>query len=385
MRRFPGFLLIGWLLLTGARPAHGQTAPTRANGRAGGLKGEYFNGPNFERKVHTQVDRQIDFNWFGQSPAPGVQAEYFSVRWTGKLYAPVGGVYRFTATVDDGVRIWVGGKKVIDEWRKQDDTRFVGEVTLNAGRLYDLRVEYYNDWKGSVISVFWEPPTPKKSFLSFSSSASRTLIPAQYLFSEAPRTTPPKKLAPARPVAPVAITPVANKSVRTKPPAVAAKPPIVRAIPDRPATPPPAEVTAVRPLANLPKPPAVQSDTVSRSVPLVPTDLPGSVFFGQSEYVLLPESLADLDRLVRVLRTNTQLRLDISGHTDNVGDSRLNQTLSEFRAKVVANYLIQRGVAPNRLTVRGFGSAQPAATNATELERVRNRRVVIAVRPTEVN
>ncbi len=197
MRQFSHLLLIGGLLLTGARAAHAQTPPARANGRVGGLKGEYFNGPNFERKAHTQVDRQIDFNWFGQSPAPGVQAEYFSVRWTGKLYAPVGGKYRFTATVDDGVRIWVGGKKVIDEWRKQDDTRFVGEISLAANRLYDLRVEYYNDWKGSVISVFWEPPTEKKTFLSFSSS-SRTVIPAQYLFSEAP----PRKPVPHPPTQP---------------------------------------------------------------------------------------------------------------------------------------------------------------------------------------
>ncbi len=148
---------------------------------------------------------------------------------------------------------------------------------------------------------------------------------------------------------------------------------------------PPADPTPVLPPVSLPKPPAKQLDTVQTSLPVVPTDLPSNVFFAQSTYTLLPESLTNLDKLVRVMRTNPQFRLDISGHTDNVGDSRLNQTLSEYRAKVVANYLIQRGIAPDRLTIRGYGSAQPAASNTTESERIRNRRVAIAVRPVAVD
>ncbi len=182
-----------YLWLTGSDTLAQKAKPTNGSkaGLGAGLKGEYFSGPNFERKVLTRTDPQVDFNWNWESPGPGVPREYFSVRWTGKLYAPTSGTYRFSATVDDGVRVWVGGKKVIDEWRKQDDSRFVGEVSLNGRQLYDLRIEYYNDWKGSVISVFWESPEDRR-LLSFS-SAPRQLIPARYLFSRParPLSAPP--------------------------------------------------------------------------------------------------------------------------------------------------------------------------------------------------
>ncbi len=388
MHRLFVSLFFAWALLTQPSPVRAQSPA----GRTGGLRGEYFNGPNFEQKVHTQIDRQIDFNWYGQRPAPGVQAEYFSVRWTGKLYAPVGGTYRFTATVDDGVRIWVGGRKVIDEWRKQDDTRFVGEINLNAKQVYDLKVEYYNDWKGSVISVFWEPPAPRQPFFSLNTTSNRrTVIPAQYLFSESPK---PLKLQPIKkPTAlPAAVRlPVAAKPAAPKPPQrtagrltafrsvglVAGRKPLPAKALDRSAAAPPS-TDSLRTQPTFP----IQAP-VLKQVPVesagVPTVAPENVFFAQSDYALLPESVAVLDKLLRTLQTNAAFRVTISGHTDNVGDGRLNQTLSEYRARVVANYFVQRGIAPDRLTTQGYGGAQPVRDNANEQARVRNRRVVITL------
>ncbi|WP_128545969.1 PA14 domain-containing protein [Larkinella soli] len=359
--------MLGWVLAAG--DGFGQSSSPR------GLKGEYFNGPNFEQKVYTRTDPMISFNWNGMYPAPGVAREYFSVRWTGKLYAPKSGKYRFSAMVDDGIRIWVGGKKVMDEWRKQDDTKFIGEVTLQAGRFYDLKVEYYNDWKGSTIFVFWEVPETNRNPLSFSSPP-REEIPAKYLFS--PPTPPARKTATGDPMAVVKpkpkpvekpaeklVTQRGTEAVRPKLPPENRKP----------------IKTGVEPLAK-PAPPAAEPVAAVKP-PEAPA--PGAVFtlksvrFAQSDYTLLPESCSELDRLVATLRAFPAVRIQIAGHTDNIGDPRLNLALSENRARVVASYLIRHGIPESRISARGYGGTRPVADNAVLEERARNRRVEFIV------
>ena len=368
--------------------------PGSANGLKAGLKGEYFNGPNFEQKVLTRTDPQVDFDWNWQSPGPGVQREYFSVRWTGKLYAPTSGKYRFSATVDDGVRVWVGGKKVIDEWRKQDDSQFVGEISLNANQLYDLRIEYYNDWKGSIISVFWESPEDRSLF-SFRSKPTQ-LVPAKYLFSKPIRPM----TAPTMP----AIAGYRHSSTRSPAPAIAAL--TARPMTKRLTTPKTAllksesaPVKRTAPVAAAPTSPVSKPTPVLagvapatvRPAPATPTAesfvnlkagetvILRRVAFAQSEYTLLPESYAELDKLVQALEANPTFAVNIAGHTDNVGDKRLNQSLSEHRAKVVANYLTRRGIAATRITSEGYGGSRPIADNATEEQRAQNRRVEFSV------
>lgn len=87
-----------------------------------------------------------------------------------------------------------------------------------------------------------------------------------------------------------------------------------------------------------------------------------------------------LDRSkVQSLKANPQYHIHIAGHTDNVGDPRLNLVLSEQRAKVVATYLTRRGIAEERITTEGVGSKQPLGDNTTEGERSKNRRVEITI------
>ena len=88
----------------------------------------------------------------------------------------------------------------------------------------------------------------------------------------------------------------------------------------------------------------------------------------------------ELNQLVQALNANPHWHVHIAGHTDNVGDSRLNWALSEQRAKVVATYLIRQGIDDERITTEGFGSTQPLGANMTEGERSKNRRVVITLR-----
>jgi outer membrane protein OmpA-like peptidoglycan-associated protein len=102
--------------------------------------------------------------------------------------------------------------------------------------------------------------------------------------------------------------------------------------------------------------------------------------FEQSSYVLLPEASTELNKLIQSMNANPQWRIHIAGHTDNVGDPRLNLALSEYRAKVVAAYLTRRGIADGRITTEGLGSKQPLSDNTTESERSKNRRVEITIR-----
>lgn len=104
-----------------------------------------------------------------------------------------------------------------------------------------------------------------------------------------------------------------------------------------------------------------------------------NVFFDTNKYDLKPESKVELDKLVTFLTTNPDMKIELSGHTDDVGNDNENQTLSENRAKAVYDYLIQKSVAPERLTHTGYGEKQPLAANDNEQGRAMNRRTEFKV------
>jgi len=104
-----------------------------------------------------------------------------------------------------------------------------------------------------------------------------------------------------------------------------------------------------------------------------------NVYFDQSSYVLRPESYPQLNKLVKTLATTPKLVIEIAGHTDNVGDRRLNQALSENRARIITNYLVNKGIPESRLRHAGYGSSKPAAPNDTEDNKRKNRRVEFVV------
>jgi outer membrane protein OmpA-like peptidoglycan-associated protein len=92
--------------------------------------------------------------------------------------------------------------------------------------------------------------------------------------------------------------------------------------------------------------------------------------------VTLPESAKpDLDKLADYLQKNPQIKGEIAGHTDNVGLSSLNLQLSEARAKLVYQYLLNKGIAANRLFFKGYGDTHPAFPNTTEINKAKNRRI----------
>ena len=80
-----------------------------------------------------------------------------------------------------------------------------------------------------------------------------------------------------------------------------------------------------------------------------------------------------------MLNENPEVRILIGGHTDGIGDAAYNLKLSEERAKVVFHYLTDKGVAPERLTYKGFGASNPIADNSTDAGRAKNRRTEVTV------
>ena len=122
-----------------------------------------------------------------------------------------------------------------------------------------------------------------------------------------------------------------------------------------------------------------KTDSVFRNLELNQSFRLDNVYFDQSSYVLRPESFPQLDKLIKTLVTTPKLVIEIAGHTDNVGDKRLNQALSENRAKIITNYLVTNGIAEKRLRHNGYGSNKPAAPNDSEENKRKNRRVEFVV------
>jgi outer membrane protein OmpA-like peptidoglycan-associated protein len=104
-----------------------------------------------------------------------------------------------------------------------------------------------------------------------------------------------------------------------------------------------------------------------------------NIFFQTNQYELKPESLAELNEVVQLLKENPTLRIQINGHTDNSGTSAENKVLSQNRAEAVTLYLVANGIAQPRLSFKGFGDTSPVADNTSPEGRAQNRRTELKV------
>lgn len=104
-----------------------------------------------------------------------------------------------------------------------------------------------------------------------------------------------------------------------------------------------------------------------------------NILYETNSFQLNPASYVELDKLVQLLKDNASLKVQINGHTDNVGKPADNLLLSTNRAKAVVAYLVSKGIDTGRLTAKGFGSTKPLADNTTEAGRAKNRRTELVV------
>jgi len=104
-----------------------------------------------------------------------------------------------------------------------------------------------------------------------------------------------------------------------------------------------------------------------------------NVFFDTGKSTLRPQSDKALDELAELMKLKKKMKIEISGHTDNVGDEAANQKLSEGRAEAVRAYLLKKGIAADRVIAKGYGDTQPIADNSTPEGKQKNRRTEVKI------
>jgi beta-glucosidase len=133
------------------------TEDMRAKGYKFGLKAEYFNNMDLSGEpVLVRVDDDIDFTWLEDSPDPAINKDKFSVRWRGKIVPPVSKDCTLGVTTDDGVRLYIDGKLIIDSWYDRPPKMDTAVVKFEAGREYEICMEYYENGGGAVATLGWD-------------------------------------------------------------------------------------------------------------------------------------------------------------------------------------------------------------------------------------
>lgn len=153
-----------------------------------GLTGTYFDNPDFTGTSTARLDKKLYFAFGTAAPATGIAPTYYSVRWTGKIKPAYSETYTFTTMTDDGVRLWVNHKLIIDDWNtRAGPITHTGTVTLEASKRVDILLEYFNKKSRPV------PPRqrgPNFSTSTTSSSSSPTACPKRSPRASALASTP---------------------------------------------------------------------------------------------------------------------------------------------------------------------------------------------------
>lgn len=122
-----------------------------------GLKGEYFNNVTLSgNPKFTRIDPRIQFGWTLFSPDPEkLSNDFYSIRWTGKLKAAESGKLKIGIDGNDGYRLYLDNKLVIDNWKKLSRQTLVADYTFEKDKEYDLRIEYFEPAGNAVFSLLW--------------------------------------------------------------------------------------------------------------------------------------------------------------------------------------------------------------------------------------
>ncbi len=135
--------------------------PTPGNG----LRAEYFDSLDFTQLKLERVDPTVDFRWEDTAPDPRMRKDTFSVRWTGSVVPRYSETYTFYTQSNDGVRLWVDGKLLIDDWNIHATTEKRGTVTLQAGRAHSLRLEFFEKTGLAIMRLHWSSPSQRKEII----------------------------------------------------------------------------------------------------------------------------------------------------------------------------------------------------------------------------
>ena len=148
------------------------TATYRVGGSAGsGLTGTYFNNVDFTGTTLNRVDPAVNFTWGSGAPAATMGVDTFSVRWAGQVLPQFSETYRFYTVSDDGVRLWVNGQLIVNNWTDHAAVENSGTIALAGGQRYDVRMEFYERGGAATARLLWSSP-----------STTKAVVPAARLF-----------------------------------------------------------------------------------------------------------------------------------------------------------------------------------------------------------
>lgn len=135
-----------------------------------GLTGQYFHNSDFTGLSQTRTEA-VAFNWGNGAPVAGVDADTFSVRWTGQIAAQFSELYSFSVLSDEGARVWVDGQLLVNDWTSHLRRFGSGTIALEAGQRYDIRIDYFEGTGAAQIALYWS-----------SASQPFALVPASQLY-----------------------------------------------------------------------------------------------------------------------------------------------------------------------------------------------------------
>lgn len=149
-------------------------------GTGKGLKAEYFNSTNFTNPAFTRIDSNVSFTEWSAGVHYAIKSTTYSVRWTGKIQPQFTEAFTFHLGSGGGHRLWINGKLILDSWQEHYPGSFTSSpIALEAGKLYDIKLEYFNTDKGTGMGLFW---SSKSLLLEY--------VPQSQLYAEAITETP---------------------------------------------------------------------------------------------------------------------------------------------------------------------------------------------------
>ncbi|MCM3905751.1 MAG: glycoside hydrolase family 3 C-terminal domain-containing protein [Pyrinomonadaceae bacterium] len=153
----PGMFKIGAY----AMPVSSSALTLRGSGSATGLRGEYFNNREMKGEpALVRTDAEVNFDWGSLNPAAEVVADNFSIRWTGKLTPPESGKYLLGTAGNGGLRVFIDGQLHVEEVANRRTKTVTKEIALEAGRAYDIRIEYSENANHyAAAKLLWAPPS----------------------------------------------------------------------------------------------------------------------------------------------------------------------------------------------------------------------------------
>jgi hypothetical protein len=132
---------------------------------AAGLLGQYHNNRSLSNLVLERIDPLVNFDWGPNSPDPTINNDFISIKWIGFVQPDFTETYTFYTVTDDGVRLWVDGQMLIDQWIDQSATEWSGQIALTAGQPVSIEMQYYERGGNAVAKLLWSAPSVEKAVI----------------------------------------------------------------------------------------------------------------------------------------------------------------------------------------------------------------------------